>query len=108
MRRAILPVLLALTTLAMTGMGSPVGAQTAANSAGVSSLAPRPAPSADPSRPANPAYAGLVSFTRGFMQVQTQYSANVISETLASAMQRSRDTCAAQLQADPGGSAARR
>ncbi len=86
MRRAILPVLLAFTTLA-----SPVGAQTAANSAGVSSLAPRSAPSAEPLRPVNPAYAGLLSFTRGFMQVQTQYSANVISETLASAMQRSRD-----------------
>ncbi len=86
MRRAVLPVLLALTTLA-----SPVGAQTAANSAGASSLSPRPAPATEPSRPANPAYAQLVNFTHGFMQVQTQYSANVISETLASAMQRSRD-----------------
>ena len=86
MRRTVLPVLLALTALA-----SPVGAQTAANSAGASSLAPRPSPGVEPSGTANPAYAGLVSFTRGFMQVQTQYSANVISETLASAMQRSRD-----------------
>ncbi|MEQ1781882.1 MAG: DUF4157 domain-containing protein [Hyphomonadaceae bacterium] len=85
MRRAILPVLLALTALA-----SPVGAQTA-NSSGASSLSPRPAPSVEPSRPTNPAYAQLVKFTHGFMQVQTQYSANVISETLASAMQRSRD-----------------
>jgi len=86
MRRTVLSVLLALTALA-----SPVGAQTAANSAGASSLAPRPSPGVEASRPASPAYAGLVSFTRGFMQVQTQYSANVISETLASAMQRSRD-----------------
>lgn len=85
MRRVALPVLLALT------LASPVGAQTGANSAGASALSPAPASSVAPERPGNPAYAGLVSFTRGFMQVQTQYSANVISETLASAMQRSRD-----------------
>ena len=54
MRRAVLPVLLALATLA-----SPVGAQTAANSAGASSLSPRPAPRVEPSRSANPAYAVL-------------------------------------------------
>ncbi len=86
MRRAVLPVLLALTTLV-----SPVGAQTAANSAGASSLSPRPTASLESSRASNPAYVGLVGFTRGFMQVQTQYTANVISETLASAMRRSRD-----------------
>lgn len=96
MRRTVLPVLLALTALA-----SPVGAQTAANSAGASSLAPRPSPGVEPSGTANPAYAGLVSFTRGFMQVQTQYSANVISETLASAMQRSRDNVRPNSKAIP-------
>jgi Domain of unknown function (DUF4157) len=84
MRRAVLPVFLALIALAASA-----SAQTGANTAGVSSLSPPP--SSAPSRPTSPAYAGLVSFTRGFMQVQTQYSANVISETLASAMQRSRD-----------------
>lgn len=88
MRRAVLPVLLAL---AAPVLASPASAQTTANSASASSLSPRSAPSVEPSRPTNPAYSGLVSFTRGFMQVQTQYSANVISETLASAMQRSRD-----------------
>ncbi len=87
MRRAALPVLLALAALST----SVAGAQTGANSAGASSLSPRPAGIAQPEQPGSPAYAQLVNFTRGFMQVQTQYSANVISETLASALQRSRD-----------------
>lgn len=91
MRRAALPVLFALAALS-TSVAPPVaGAQTGANSAGASSLSPRPAVVAPPESPDNPAYAQLVNFTRGFMQVQTQYSANVISETLASALQRSRD-----------------
>lgn len=85
MRRAVLPVLLAMSALA-----SPVGAQTGAHSASANSLSPRPLMTSE-SPPTSPVYAHLVGFTRGFMQVQTQYSANVISETLASAMQRSRD-----------------
>ena len=33
----------------------------------------------------------LVDFTHGFMTMQTQYTANIVSETLAAALQRSRD-----------------
>ncbi len=40
----------------------------------------------------------LVDFTHGFMTVQAQYSANIVSETLAAALQRSRDTCAGELR----------
>ena len=45
----------------------------------------------EPARPQSPAYLEFANFTRGFMQVQSQYSANLISETLASALQRSRN-----------------
>jgi hypothetical protein len=86
MRRAAMLVLMALI-----GLGAPVGAQTGANSAGASSLTPRPSPSATESGRPSGAYGGLVNFTRGFMQVQTQYSGNLIAQTLAAALQRSRD-----------------
>lgn len=86
------PALLALAAL-MVG-AAPVVAQTGANAAGVSGVAPRPAaPKPTTAPPAKATVSGhLTNFTRGFMQVQTQYSANVISETLAAALQRSRDT----------------
>lgn len=86
------PALLALVAL-MAG-AAPVVAQTGANTAGVSGVAPRPAaPHPTTESPVKPTMSGhLTTFTRGFMQVQTQYSANVISETLAAALQRSRDT----------------
>lgn len=101
MRRAALPVLLAFAALT-TSMISPVaGAQTGANAAGASSLSPRPAVPASPEKIESPAYAQLVHFTRGFMQVQTQYSANVISETLASALKRSRDNVRAESKPIP-------
>lgn len=45
-----------------------------------------------PSSSGNGGYDLLVDFTHSFMNVQAQYSANVISETLANALQRSRDT----------------
>lgn len=85
------PALLALAAL-MVG-AAPVAAQTGANTAGVSGVAPRPAPAPTVAPPAKATMSGqLTTFTRGFMQVQAQYSANIISETLASALQRSRDT----------------
>jgi hypothetical protein len=86
------PALLARAAL-MVG-AAPVVAQTGANTAGVSGVAPRPAPPHPTTEsPVKLTMSGqLTTFTRGFMQVQTQYSANIISETLASALQRSRDT----------------
>lgn len=39
----------------------------------------------------NGAYDMLVDFTNNFVQAQTDYGANIISETLAAALQRSRD-----------------
>lgn len=71
-------------------------AQTGSSIAGASTINPRPAPSTATSgmRPpaGNGGYDMLVDFTHGFMTVQAQYSANIVSDTLAAAMQRSRDT----------------
>lgn len=85
------PALLALATMIVGA--APVAAQTAANAAGASGVAPRPAArNSTTIAPVNPTVSGhLTSFTRGFMQVQTQYTGNVVSQTLASALQRSRD-----------------
>lgn len=69
-----------------------VAAQTAAT-AGANTLAPRPAPTAtQPDAPQSPAMASLTTFTRGFMQLQTQYTGNLVADTFAAALQRSRDT----------------
>ena len=86
------PALLALAALLVGA--APVVAQTGANAAGVSGVAPRSAaPRPASESPVRATVTGqLTNFTRGFMQVQTQYSANIVSETLAAAMQRSRDT----------------
>jgi hypothetical protein len=87
----IAPALLALAALA-AGV-APVAAQTGPNTTGASAISPRPAaPAAQPERPVSPAYANIASFTRGFLQVQTQYTGNLISDTFAAALQRSRDT----------------
>jgi hypothetical protein len=95
------PALLAIAAL-MIG-AAPVVAQTGANTAGISGVAPRPAPPKPASEsPVKATMSGhLTKFTRGFMQVQTQYSANVISETLAAAMQRSRDNVRADAKPIP-------
>ncbi len=86
-----------LLTLAVTlALGPIAGAQTAPGTAGTSSIARAPAPGIasvrPPSSTGNGGYDMLVDFTHNFMTVQTQYSANVISDTLAAALQRSRDT----------------
>jgi hypothetical protein len=86
MRRA---AMLFLATL-LTSL-APAGAQTGANTSAASAVTPRRVEPIEPARPQNPAYAQFVNFTRGFVQVQSQYSANLISETLAAALQRSRD-----------------
>jgi hypothetical protein len=54
-----------------------------------------------PSSSGNGGYDMLVDFTHGFMTVQTQYSANVVTETLAAALQRSRDTVRSQSKPIP-------
>jgi len=77
------PVLLALA--AVLALGPTAGAQTGANTAGANSVSRPPAEG-------NGGYSMLVDFTHGFMSYQAQYGANVVSETLASALQRSRDT----------------
>ena len=85
------PALLALV-VAIAG-AAPVVAQSGTSAASISATAPRPAPAPLEASPARATVSGqLTNFTRGFMQVQTQYSANVISETLAAAMQRSRNS----------------
>ena len=77
------PVLLALA--AALALGQPASSQTGTNAAGANAINTRPA------EPAG-GYGMLVDFTRGFMSMQVQYSANIVSETLAAALQRSRDT----------------
>ena len=77
------PVLLALA--AAIAIGLPASAQTGTNAAGANAISTRPAKS-------NNSYGMLVDFTHGFMSMQAQYTANIVSETLAAALQRSRDT----------------
>ena len=86
------PALFALA--ALVAGAAPVAAQTGANTAGASTIAPRPsAPHPPTEAPARATMAGqLTNFTRGFMQVQTQYTGNLIADTFAAALQRSRDT----------------
>jgi hypothetical protein len=90
-----------LITLAALMAGAPVLAQTA-GTAGANSLSPRPAPTATQGeKPKSPVYASLTNFTRGFMQVQSQYTGNLISDTFAAALQRSRDTVRAEAKPIP-------
>lgn len=76
------PVLLSLA--AMLAVGSPAVSQTA-NTAGASAVSTRPAPAQ------SGAHAMLVDFTHGFMTIQAEYASNILTETFASALQRSRD-----------------
>ncbi len=46
-------------------------------------------------------YGMLADFTHGFMSLQAQYGANIVSETLAAALQRSRDTLRADSKPIP-------
>jgi hypothetical protein len=95
------PLLLALLTA--VALGQAAGAQTGPALAGMSNMSPKPAPTTSSARPAsgNGGYDMLIDFTHGFMNVQAQYSANIVSETLASAMQRSRDTVRANSKPIP-------
>jgi hypothetical protein len=88
MRRQVL-----LALAAGLALGQAAAAQTGSSAAGVSG-SPRTGNTVNSSaRPSssNGGYDMLVDFTHGFMTVQAQYSANIVSETLAAAMQRSRD-----------------
>ncbi len=69
----------------MLALGAPVMAQTAPNTAAASAVNTRPAP--EPTG----AHAMLVDFTHGFMTIQAEYASNILTETFASALQRSRD-----------------
>lgn len=77
---------------ALLAMTLPAAAQTGSGtaSANATRVIPIQPPQYDP-EPRVGAYAMLVDFSRGFVTAQTQYSANVISDTFAAALQRSRD-----------------
>ena len=77
------PVLLSLA--ALLAFCAPAVAQTAPNTAAASAVNTRPV------APKSGAHAMLVDFTHGFMTMQTEYAANILTETFASALQRSRD-----------------
>ncbi len=96
MRRAALASLAALLGSAM-----PAFAQAGSNAAGASTtriIPPQQSP--EPARRPG-AYGMLADFSSSFVVVQTQYSANVISETFAAALQRSRDTVREESKAMP-------
>jgi len=95
------PLLLALVTA--IALGQAAGAQTGSNTAGAASVSKAPAPRTTvlPSSSGSGGYDMLVDFTHGFMAMQTQYSANVVSETLAAALQRSRDNVRANSKPIP-------
>lgn len=82
-----------LIALAAVAAALPTHAQTSQNAAGATAtrmIPQQPSPPQEERR--SGAYAYLADFSSGFVMAQTQYSANVISETLAAALQRSRDT----------------
>lgn len=85
------PLLLVLVSAIVLGQAV---AQTGPNAAGASTISKAPAPRSAhlPAPTGNGGYDMLVDFTHGFMSYQTQYTANIVSETLAAALQRSRDT----------------
>jgi Domain of unknown function (DUF4157) len=84
------PLLLALLSAIVLGQAS---AQTGPNAAGATTMSKAPATRSAslPAPTGNGSYDMLVDFTHGFMSYQTQYGANIVSETLAAALQRSRD-----------------
>jgi hypothetical protein len=88
MRRAyLLSPLIALAALAL-----PAQSQTSQNTAAANATRIAPQPPAPPQEQRRSgAYSYLADLSRGFVTAQTQYSANVISETFAAALQRSRD-----------------
>jgi hypothetical protein len=88
MRRAyLLSPLIALAVLAL-----PAQSQTSQNTAAANATRIAPQPPAPPQEQRRSgAYSYLADLSRGFVTAQTQYSANVISETFAAALQRSRD-----------------
>jgi Domain of unknown function (DUF4157) len=88
MRRAyLLSPLIALAALAL-----PAQSQTSQNTAAANATRIAPQPPAPPqAERRSGAYSYLADLSRGFVTAQTQYSANVISETFAAALQRSRD-----------------
>lgn len=91
-----------MLSLAVLAAGaSPVVAQTGTNTAAANTLSPRPAAPVAPAKPKNPALAHLENFSRGFVQVQTQYTGNLIADTLAAALQRSRDNVRPQSRPIP-------
>jgi len=92
----------ALASLAAVLLAAPALAQTGSNAAGAGAtriLSPQQA-AAEPERRPGP-YAMFADFSSSFVTVQTQYSANVISETFAAALQRSRDTARAESKPIP-------
>jgi len=82
----------ALAFVAFAGAALPAHAQTGPSAAGASAtrIVPPKPPSAEREQ-RNGAYGMLADFSSSFVTVQTQYSANVISETFAAALQSSRD-----------------
>lgn len=92
-------IMLSLAVLAAGA--SPVIAQTGPNAAAAATLSPRPAAPLAPAKPRNAAVAHLETFSRGFVRVQTQYTGNLIADTLAAALQRSRDNVRPQSKPIP-------
>lgn len=83
-----------LTLGALIALSAGAGAQTGPAAAGASTVSPRSGAAGAPAPTASGASGRpnmLVDFTRNFIGAQTQYSANVVSDTLAAALQRSRD-----------------
>ncbi len=91
--RRVFRLLPLLAVLALAGAALPANAQTRSNaaSANATRIVPPQASETQPVRRTG-AYGMLADFSSSFVAVQTQYSANVISETFANALQKSRDT----------------
>lgn len=81
-----------LAAVALVSAALPAHAQTGARAAGASAtrVVPPQATETQPEQRAG-AYGMIANFSSSFVTVQTQYSANVISETFAAALQSSRD-----------------
>lgn len=91
--RRVSRLLPALAFIALAGASLTAHAQAGSNATGanVTRIIPPQSSETRQERRAG-AYGMLADFSSSFVTVQTQYSANVISETFAAALQRSRDT----------------
>lgn len=102
MNRARLTAAALLLAAAAPAFAPPALAQSGPNASGANLTRVVPPYTSTPEREQRTgAYGFLADLSSGFVTVQTQYSANIISDTFAAALRRSRDTVRADSKPIP-------